>query len=282
MKTSQELVVVTGASTGIGKAIAVEMSKAGYSVVAGVRKDTDLKAWADTLNVSPILLDVTQDSSCEQALQKLKPQFESAARVHLINNAGIAVLGPVETLPMEKWHEQFEVNVFGLIRVTQKFLPWIRKTQGRIVNMSSVSGRAASPFITAYSSSKFAVESISDGLRREMKPFGVKVIVIEPGAIDTPIWNKGAPSKEEAVASLPPSLVEVYRKTYSRFIELALNLARNAAPVKKVSDAALKSIASKNPKTRYVVGNPSVFFESFLSYHLPDKWVDRMVDKMFD
>ncbi len=207
-------VLVTGASTGIGRATGLYLQARGFRVFASVRRETDA---ADLSGATPVLLDVENAESIRAAADAVGAALEDGALQGLVNNAGIAVSGPLEFLEMSDLRHQFEVNLFGQVAVTRAFLPLLRRAKnGRIVNMSSISGRITAPLLGPYSMSKFALEAFSDALRRELSPFGLSVSVVEPGAIKTPIWDKAstrrrsgshecrnAPSSFTAAASRP-------------------------------------------------------------------------------
>ncbi len=269
-------VIVTGASTGIGYATAKALSKRGCQVFAGVRKDADFERLAKD-GVEPVLLDVTQENSIQKALEAVSARRKKGNTLSLVNNAGLAIGGPVEAVSMEKWKEQFEVNVFGLIRATQTFLPWIRESKGRVVNISSVSGLAAIPYLGPYAASKFAVEAISDSLRREIQRFGCKVIVIEPGPIQTPIWEKGLGKKEAIAEAIPEPLKAVYGESLESFYRMVKKSAESAVSTEKVTQVIEKALFQKTPKTRYVVGDLSVSLQTKLLPFLPDRWMDKMI-----
>lgn len=277
-----KIAIVTGASSGIGKAAALRLSARGMQVLAGVRKEADASSFAGLKNIQPFFVDVTKDESVAAGLQSIKPILEKAEQVHLVNNAGIAVTGPVEGVPLARWREQYEVNVFGLVRATQTFLPFIRSTRGRVVNMSSISGLATSPFFGPYSSSKFAVEAISDALRREISRYGCKVVVIEPGAIATPIWDKGLDKKDDFFGELSPEMKKVYGPELQQMQKGVAKIARDAAPVDLVSDAVEKALLLARPRTRYVVGPKALAFQMAMLNFIPDAWADKMISSRFD
>lgn len=274
-------VIITGASTGIGHAAALRLAEKGFQVYAGVRKDADAKAWKQVRNVTALKIDVTKDGSVAEAADGIRKELQGADEVHLVNNAGIAVAGPIEGVSMERWHEQFEVNVFGLVRVSQAFLPFVRATRGRVVNLSSVSGLATTPYLGPYSASKFAVEAISDALRRELRQFGSRVIVIEPGPIATPIWEKGLGKKDYLLGELSPALRKAYAHELAQFQKGAEKSARSAVPVDRVSDAIEAALTAARPKTRYVVGAKGLPVAMAVAGMLPDKLLDALVAKQF-
>lgn len=276
-----EVVIVTGASSGIGKDISCLLAEKKFEVLACVRKKADVEAWRSYPGVTPLLLDVTKEESVSSALKVASPLLKKAGVVHLVNNAGLAISGPVELVPLDRWREQFEVNVFGLVRVTQVFLPFIRKTSGRIINMSSVSGLVAFPYLGPYAASKFAVEAISDSLRRELRSFGVKVVVVEPGPVNTAIWEKGIKQKDVLKESVDKTAFAVYERELATFLTLVEASARQAVPARKVSSIVLKALKTKQPKARYVVGSVSDGLQAGLLSLLPDHWADSLIAKEF-
>ena len=175
------LALVTGASTGIGRACATHLAGLGFHVLAGVRDPADAPD-----GLEPLLLDVTSESDVAAAAERVGGELHA-----LVNNAGIAISGPVEIVPVEEWRRLMEVNLLGQVAVTRALLPAILRARGRVVNMSSISGRVANPLFGPYAASKFALEAVSDALRREVGPHGVRVVSVEPGGIATPIWGKG-------------------------------------------------------------------------------------------
>lgn len=276
-----KIVILTGASSGIGKAAALRLAELGYHVLAGVRREKDADAWKAVPRSIPLMLDVAKEDMVDEAVSQVREVLEKAEEVHLVNNAGIAVAGPVEGVSLARWREQFDVNVFGLVKVTQAFLPYIRKTRGRIVNISSVSGLATSPYLGPYSASKFAVEAISDALRRELLPSGVKVIVVEPGPIATPIWEKNLGKKEVLMAELPKALHPVYGKALEKFQRGAEQSAKSAVGVEHTTRAIEKALLSKNPRTRIIVGNKTLPAQMAVFGLMPDKAVDFLIAKAF-
>ncbi len=276
-----KVAIITGASTGIGKAAALRLAARGTQVFAGVRRQKDADAWAGVPNVQAFFCDVASDDSVASGLESIKKQLEKAKEVHLVNNAGIAVVGPVEGVPMARWKEQFEVNVFGLVRATQVFLPFVRATRGRIVNVSSVSGLATSPYFGPYSSSKFAVEAISDALRRELRQFGCKVIVLEPGAIATPIWEKNLEKKDDFFHALSPAMKNTYGRELNLLQKGVEKIIRDAVSVDLVSDAVEKALFSPKPRARYVVGPKTLALQMAMLNVLPDAWMDQMISRRF-
>ena len=191
MQNRPKAVVITGASKGIGKACALHLDELGFRVFAGVRKQVDADALqaASSANLTPLFIDVVNSDSIAAAAESVTQQVGQDGLWGLVNNAGIAVAGPIEFLPVDEFRLQFEINFFGQIAVIQAFMPLIRQATGRIINMSSMSGHFGSPFLSPYSASKHSMEVMSDALRREMIPFGIKVSVIEPSNTSSNIWE---------------------------------------------------------------------------------------------
>lgn len=265
-------ILITGASSGIGLACTRQLAALGYRVFAGVRS----KAASDTVRgiapgVTPVILDVCQPASISEALGALGGEPLAG----LINNAGIAAIGPLELVPLDEWRRQFEVNVLGLVAVTQACLPQLRRGVGRIVNIGSIAGRSALPGSGAYDSSKFALEGISDALRMELRPFGIHVSLIEPGAIATPIWEKTLVGFDKQNREATPELNALYSDLTSRIREEIVRLADSALPPEAVADAVMHAITASMPKTRYVVGRDARL--ALLLNLLPDRVRDWLI-----
>ncbi len=276
--TPTKNVVITGASTGIGQTCALHLDNLGWRVFAGVRKQAD----ADTLQarassqLTPIFIDVTQPDTIAAAANTVTQAVNGSGLAGLVNNAGIAIGGPLEFLPIENLRQQLEINVIGQVAVTQAFLPLLRLARGRVVNMSSISGRIAMPFFGPYSASKFALEALSDSLRRELYPWGIDVICIEPGAIDTPIWEKGLSRGEEIAANLPAEGRQLYDPILNNLRETVLDTAGRGIPSQAVAKVVTHALSAKRPKTRYIVGKDAKL-AAFVIKLLPDRWRDRLI-----
>ena len=271
-------VVVTGASTGIGASCALRLAQQGYRVFAGVRKPEDgerlRRRSAGLLEWLP--LEVTDGATIARAAETVASAQGEHGLAGLVNNAGIAVGGPLEYLSADRLRRQFEVNVVGLHAVTQAFIPLIRRARGRIVHIGSIAGRIATPFTGAYAASKHAVEALTDALRLELGPEGIHVSVIEPGQIRTPIWDKALQESSAITAQIPPEGMQRYRGRLQA-LRYILDRARvRAASPEAVADAVVHALTAPHPRTRYVVGGDARL-RLWLSRLLPDRAVDYVV-----
>lgn len=245
-------VVVTGASSGIGAAAAQALAEKGYIVYAGVRAEEDAQRMnALHENIRPLWLDVTDAESISGALRDVRTR--GVPLIGLVNNAGIALGGPLETLPLSELRRQFDVNCFGAIAVTQAFLPLLRERPSRLVFVGSVSGRIAMPYIAPYSASKFALRAFADALRVELAPAHVAVCLVEPGSVATPIWGKGraAGATMRARAAYGPAY---YRSAIESLLRGLEGEERGGMPVQRVADAIVHAITDAKPKAHRMLG----------------------------
>ncbi len=252
-------VVVTGASTGIGQACALHLHRAGWRVFAGVRREEDaerLRAQAGERLV-PLTLDVTVEDSVRTAVERVRGELGPGGLSGLVNNAGVAVAGPFEFVPLEEWRRQLEVNVIGVVSVTQAFLPLLRQARGRIVNMGSIGGRSSTPFVAPYAASKYALEGITDALRRELRKWGMWVAIIEPGSIDTPIWDKGRRDAEAQIEALSPEARELYGSDMAGVQAVMMSTAARGLAPEKVAEAVYHALTADRPRARYPIGRES-------------------------
>lgn len=258
-------VVVTGASTGIGEATALRLATDGWRVFAGVRRTSDGERLLEQARGLPgeltvLRLDVTDEAQVADAFVDVTKVVGSDGLSALVNNAGTALGGPVEYLPLETWRDQFEVNVFGQITVTKAAMPLLRRGSdghgghGRIVFIGSNSGRIAAPMLGPYVASKFAVEGLADSLRMELIGTGVSVVVIEPGAISTPIWDKGRTLADKLEEELPTEALERYAELIEGTRAGIEMQDSSGAPPSKAADVVARVLAAKRPWTRYQVG----------------------------
>ncbi|MCB0193049.1 MAG: SDR family oxidoreductase [Anaerolineae bacterium] len=271
-------VVISGASTGIGRACALHLDQQGLRVFAGVRKqaDADDLQQAASSRLTPIFINVTDTSTIATAAEQVGSALQGSGLTGLVNNAGVAFGGPLEFLPIEKFKIQFDINVIGQVAVTQAFLPLLRQAQGRVINMSSVSGRIAMPFIGPYAASKFALEALTDSLRVELKPWGIKVISIEPGAIKTPIWRKSLAEADAMIEELPPQAEILYGPAMERFRKIVARTGETGISAEVVAKTVAEALLTARPKTRYLIGRDAKI-GAFLGRFLPDRLRDWVV-----
>lgn len=269
-------VVITGASTGIGRACALHMDRLGWRVFAGVRKDADarsLRAEASA-RLTPVRLDVTDPRSIRRTRDIVRRAVGKAGLSGLVNNAGIAYGGPVELLDLNELRKTFDVNFFGLLEVTQAFMPSLRAGRGRVVNMSSVSGMVASPFLSPYTTSKWALEALSDAMRVELHPWRIEVSVVRPGAINTPIWAKGRATGDRILKRAPKELGEYYGPVVNRLLS---GVRPHGISAESVAEAVAHALTAAHPRPRYNVGASVAIVEIFR--RLPDRvrdWIFLM------
>jgi NAD(P)-dependent dehydrogenase (short-subunit alcohol dehydrogenase family) len=278
--TGRGAVVVTGASTGIGRATAIELDRIGYRVFAGVRKDSDAESirGEGSDRLEPLTIDVADEASVAAAAKSVGEKIGDAGLAGLVNNAGIVVGAPLEGLPLDGLRRQLEVNVVGQVAVTQAFIPALRRARGRIVLMSSVGGRISIPFMSPYHVSKWGLEAIGDALRLELKPWGMDVVIVEPGAIATPFWQKGQDTADEVEGNMDPEV----RRLYGDQLEAVRGAARKSEaegiPPERVAEVVAKALTSARPKTRYLVGRDAKL-NARVRRIVPDRLFDRLISR---
>jgi NAD(P)-dependent dehydrogenase (short-subunit alcohol dehydrogenase family) len=269
-------VLITGASSGIGEASALRLARAGWRVLAGVRAVADgdrLRAAAGE-QLEPVTIDVIEPVTIAAAAEQLGDEPLDG----LVNNAGTALAMPLEFLPLDQLRGQLEVNLVGHVAVTQALLPNLRAARGRIVNVGSIAGRSALPFLGAYAASKHALEAFTDSLRVEVRPFGIAVTVIEPGTIATPIWRKGGERFQELAAGLPAELAELYGERMAAFREAAAAAGQRAEPADDVAIVVERALTIERPRARYVVGRDAR--RRALVERLPTGLRDRVYERV--
>jgi NAD(P)-dependent dehydrogenase (short-subunit alcohol dehydrogenase family) len=273
--------LVTGASTGIGRATALRMDRAGWRVFAGVRRAEDGASLAEAASdrLVPVQLDVTDPAQIAAAAERIGSEVGGTGLDGLVNNAGIAVLGPLETLPVEDFRRQIEVNLTAQVAVAQAMLPLLRSAHGRIVFVSSIGGRMALPFGGPYHASKFGVEAVADCLRQELRPWRIGVAVIEPGSIDTPIWERGESTAESIAGRAPRAQEELYGEALERFRAAVQRTAARGISPEKVAKAIAHALGASRPRTRYLVG-ADARGQALLRRLLPDRLLDRAVARV--
>ena len=267
-------VVITGASTGIGAASAAELARRGFLVFAGVRKPSaGERLKAESPHIEPLVLDVTDAGQIAAAAESVCRAVGDQGVAGLVNNAGIVVAGPLEVLPLDQLRLQFEVNVVGQIAVTQAFLPLLRRAKGRIVNMSSINGLIAPPYMAPYSASKHALEALNNAMRVEFRAWGIRVSVIEPGATTTPIWDKSLAAADALAEKVSNDTIGLYEGDLEAMREATRKLALAALPVDSVVRCVVHSLTARRPCARYPVGlKVNLMLRAY-------KWIpDRMWD----
>ncbi|MFD3874233.1 SDR family oxidoreductase [Streptomyces sp. NPDC058623] len=271
-------VLITGASSGLGEACALHMSRVGFHALAGVRRPEDgerLRA-AATGRLTPVIVDVTDEKSVRAAVDEVTGLLGGAGLWGLVNNAGIAVTAPLECVPMEQMRRQLDINVIGQVQMVQGFLPLLRAGTGRIVNVSSGLGNVALPYLGPYAASQFAKEALSDALRRELAPQRIPVVVIQPGAVLTPLWSKMSDTGNRALAGAPEPVRELYRDSFLGFMEANETSARSSrTTVDDVARVIFRALVAERPRTRYTVGRDATG-SRVLSRLLPDRALDRV------
>ncbi len=267
--------MVTGASTGIGAATARELARRGFHVLAGVRRDTDADALR-AANLEPVMLDITNEAEIAALVTRIGGDPERRPLRALVNNAGIGVNAPVEVLPLSEWRRLFDINLFGHVAMTQALLPALIESRGTVVNISSVGGKVAMATYGPYAGSKFALEAVSDALRREVGPLGVKVIVIEPGAVTTEMLGRVAATGERVTGGMTAE----QRGRYDTLMQSVISQARAAIPRGVPAEAAglvvADAIASKRPRARYTVGRDAAIIVRLVRC-LSDRMLDRLL-----
>jgi NAD(P)-dependent dehydrogenase (short-subunit alcohol dehydrogenase family) len=221
------------------------------------------------------MLDVTDSESIVSALRTVG-EASPAGLAGLVNNAGVSAGGPLEFVAIEEWRRALEVNFIGQVAVTQAALPALRKARGRIVNMTSIGGRLASPFLGPYNASKYALEAVTDALRIELRRFGIEVAAVEPGAVATPIWEKGRATAEQATETMPAEALKLYGAGFAAISKFISEGERSGAPPLDVARAVEHALTARRPKTRYVVGRDAQM-RLMLTRLLPTRLMDRVV-----
>ncbi len=272
-------VVITGASTGIGWATAKLLLDRGFRVFGSVRKQADAERLKREFgaNFTPLLFDVTDEAAVLAAARQVRAALDGETLFGLVNNAGILVTGPVLELAADEFRRQMDVNVIGPIISTQAFGPLLgsdpslKGPRGRIVMMSSVAGKNGNPLVSAYSASKFAIEGLSESLRREMMLFGIDVIVIAPGAVKTPIWSKAEEIDISAYKNSP------FFPALGRIRKFMLQLGEAGLPAEKIAEAIAEALTSAHPKVRYQITPDPM--RHLMTAVLPKRMIDKIIAK---
>jgi NAD(P)-dependent dehydrogenase (short-subunit alcohol dehydrogenase family) len=275
MTPNAQAVLVTGTGKGIGTAVTERLVELGYTVYAGVRQQADADRWrTHSERVRPVLLDVTDATSIATATDVIRNTLRPQSLIGVVNNAGIAVAGPLEFLPIPELRRQLEVNVIGQIAVTQAVLPMLRESRGRVINIGSIAGRSALPLTGAYAASKFAMEALTDSLRVELMPWGINVSIIEPGVIATPIWDTSLQHADEILQKLPRTAIDYYGELIAA-VRRRAKRGVGGLPPRVVADAVVHALTAKRPRTRYLIGKDARTRALF--QRLPDRMRDRLI-----
>ncbi len=284
MANRSDVMLVTGASTGIGRATALELGRHGFDVFAGVRRTADgekVATAAEPLDgtVTPVIIDVTKPRSIAAAKRVIAKTAGKRGLSGLVNNAGVAVSGPFEYMDLDEFRDQLEVNVTGHLAVTQAMLPLLRTAHGRIVNVTSIGGLIAYPFTGPYHASKWALEAITHSLRTELQPWSIKVIAVEPGSIATDIWDRGLERADANRAKLGAGGEELYGDAMDAMTKTMRETADAGIPAQKAAKVIAKALTTRRPKTRYLVGRDA---RGALTGRrmLSDRAFDRLVTRL--
>jgi NAD(P)-dependent dehydrogenase (short-subunit alcohol dehydrogenase family) len=272
-------VVVTGTSTGIGWGVAKVLIENGFRVFGSVRKTSDAERLAAEFGVRfvPLIFDVTDEAAVNAAATRVRNELGGEQLFGLVNNAGVAVAGPLLELPIEDFRRQIEVNLVGVVIVTKAFAPLLgsdpqlKGPPGRIVNIGSVGGRNALPFMAPYHASKFAIEGVSESLRRELLVLGIDVIVIGPGAVATPIWDKAEREDISPYANTP------YAPALDRLRTYMLAIGRRGLPPERIGQAVLQALTAVRPKVRYAVSPQPL--QDWIARNMPKRFIDRLIGR---
>lgn len=272
-------VVITGASSGIGKAIAVRLAGNGWTVFAGIRDESDGEHLRqENASIRPIILDVTKAEDIEASVAAVENHLSGATLEGLVNNAGIAQMGPLTVQPMEEIRVHFEVNVLGAVAMCQAFAPALgqdkdrRGTAGRIINITSLGGEIASPFLGAYTATKHAMESVTDTLRRELGMFGIDAIAVGPGAVKTPIWQKARKDGGHCYQDTP------WAKSLDKFIDDMTEAGKTGLDVEYIAKVVEKALTAEKPDARYAPV-PNKLTNYYLLRAMPKRWADAIFRK---
>jgi NAD(P)-dependent dehydrogenase (short-subunit alcohol dehydrogenase family) len=274
----RELIIVTGASTGMGASTARELAARGFHVLAGVRREIDADALRSD-GIEPHILDITVESDVAAIAGRVAADPFGRPLRALVNNAGIAINAPVEALPIDELRRQFEVNLFGHVAMIQALLPALLRSSGTVVNISSIGGKVALPTYSAYAGTKFALEALSDSLRREVSALGVKVVVIEPGAVKTEMAERGIATADRLKAGMTTEQLERYGDLIAAMSNLARSFDTDGVPADHAAEVIANAATAARPRTRYTIGRDAAVLAR-LARVLPDRLLDRVVHRV--
>lgn len=275
MSHQNEIMVVSGASTGMGAATARELATRGFHVLAGVRRQRDADA-IRAEGIEPVILDITDTEHIHALVERITSDPQHRALRALVNNAGVSVNAPVEAFPLDQWRRLYEVNLFGHIAITQALLPFLLRSHGRIVNISSVGGRVAMATYGPYAGTKFALEAISDSLRRELAPHGVQVVVVEPGAVITAMGDRGTAATTDLAAAMGPDQHLRYAGLVTAIVAQTSAAMKTGTPAAKAGTIIANAATTRRPRTRYTIGREAALLP--IMRILPDRLLDRLLE----
>jgi NAD(P)-dependent dehydrogenase (short-subunit alcohol dehydrogenase family) len=272
---SQQIVVVTGTSTGIGAATARELARRGFHVLAGVRRDRD----ADAIRrpgIEPVIIDVTNPDHIAALASRVHEDPQGRALQALVNNAAVQANVPIEAFAIDEWRRMFEVNLFGQVAVTQALLPALIDSSGRVVNISSVGGKVAMAGYGPYAATKFALEAVSDSLRRELAPLGVGVVVVEPGAVRTEMLGRAIATAEKTMSAMTAEQSRRYGPLVHAVNAQAVSSTESGLPADAAATVIARAVTARRPRTRYTVGRDAAMITR-MTRLLPDRALDRVL-----
>lgn len=271
----QELVVVTGTSSGIGRATALRLAKSGFHVLAGVRTRED----ADNIaarNIEPVMLDITDPQTLTALAERVASDPQGRPLRAIVNNAGIAVNAPVEMAPLPEWRRQLEVGVIGQVAVTQALIPALLDSGGRVINIGSLGSKISMPGFGPYSAAKFAMEAVNDSLRREMEPFGLRVVMITPGAVSTGLSAVGIATANRLAALMTPAQRSRHERLFAAVVRLASDWEKHGIAPENVAGIVAKAITARRPRLRYTAGRDAGLLTALVPF-IPARILDRML-----
>ena len=270
MNNNNDFIIITGCNSGIGKSLAKKLSSLNYKIIITY---LGKNLFPRDKNISAYKLDLRDEKNILSFIKEVKNLCKKGFNLrYLINNAGIALGGPVENIPLKIVREVFEVNFFGLFSITQKLIPYLINSKGRLIIAGSMAGKIALPFLSPYNSTKFALEGFADSLRRELNPFGIKTILLEIGGVNTPIWTK---AKKQDISFVEKKYLSSLKEFEKKFIDSA----QKAMDPDKAAIKIIRVITKNNPKPRYIIAENK--FTTFIPLLIPVKIFDKLISKMF-